>query len=63
LAREESCGAHFREEYQHDGEASRNDGTFSHVAAWQFQGDDKLPERHKEELEFECAKIMERDYR
>mgnify|MGYP001827125094 FL=1 len=62
LAREESCGAHFREEYQNQGEARRDDERFSHVAAWAYRGE-ALPERFVEELRFECARLMERDYR
>ena len=62
LAREESCGAHFREEYQNGGEAWRDDERFSHVAAWAYRGEN-LPERFEEKLTFECANLMERDYR
>jgi succinate dehydrogenase / fumarate reductase flavoprotein subunit len=62
LAREESCGAHFREEYQNKGEARREDERFSHVAAWAYCGE-ALPERFEEKLTFECARLMERDYR
>jgi succinate dehydrogenase / fumarate reductase flavoprotein subunit len=62
LAREESCGAHFREEYQNNGEARRDDEQFGHVAAWAYQGDE-TPERFEEQLEFECAHLTERDYR
>jgi succinate dehydrogenase / fumarate reductase flavoprotein subunit len=62
LAREESCGAHFREEYQNNGEARRDDERFSHVAAWAYRGED-LPMRFEEKLAFECAHLMERDYR
>jgi succinate dehydrogenase / fumarate reductase flavoprotein subunit len=62
LAREESCGAHFREEYQNKGEARRDDDRFSHVAAWAYCGE-ALPERFEEKLMFECARLMERDYR
>lgn len=62
LAREESCGAHFREEYQNKGEARRDDERFSHVAAWAYCGE-ALPERFEETLTFECARLMERDYR
>jgi succinate dehydrogenase / fumarate reductase flavoprotein subunit len=62
LAREESCGAHFREEYQNGGEARRDDERFSHVAAWAYRGEN-LPERFEEKLTFECANLMERDYR
>ncbi len=62
LAREESCGAHFREEYQNKAEARRDDERFSHVAAWAYRGE-ALPERFEEKLAFECARLMERDYR
>jgi len=64
LAREESCGAHFREEYQtEEGEAVRDDEHFTHVAAWEFQGVDKEPVRHKEELEFENIALATRSYK
>jgi len=63
LEREESCGAHFREEFQQNGEASRNDDEFNHVAAWRYQGEKKSPLLHKESLSFECAHLIERDYR
>lgn len=62
LQREESCGAHFREEYQTpDGEALRNDEKFSHVAAWAYTGDQ--PELHKESLEFAFVKPAVRSYK
>ena len=62
LQREESCGAHFREEYQTaDGEALRNDEEFSYVSAWEYnKGDFKL---HKENLEFESVKPTVRSYK
>jgi succinate dehydrogenase / fumarate reductase flavoprotein subunit len=63
LVREESCGAHFREEYQNNGEALRNDDVYSHVSAWHYQGHEQEPELHKEALKFECARLMQRDYR
>lgn len=64
LTREESCGAHFREEYQHpDGEAKRNDEDYSHVAAWEFKGVGEKPERHTEELSFENVKLAIRSYK
>ena len=64
LEREESCGGHFREEYQtEDGEAVRNDEKFAHVAAWEYQGPDKAPIRHKEELEFENVHLATRSYK
>ena len=52
LEREESCGGHFREEYQTaDGEALRDDEHFSHVAAWEYTGDGPPPVLHKEPLD------------
>jgi succinate dehydrogenase / fumarate reductase flavoprotein subunit len=64
LAREESCGAHFREEFQtSDGEARRDDDRFCHVAAWEYQGDGRLPLRHEEPLVFESVKLATRSYR
>jgi succinate dehydrogenase / fumarate reductase, flavoprotein subunit len=64
LVREESCGGHFRVEYQTpDGEAKRNDARFCHVAAWEFAGDGKLPLRHEEPLTFETVKLVERSYK
>jgi succinate dehydrogenase / fumarate reductase flavoprotein subunit len=64
LAREESCGAHFREEFQSpDGEPRRNDDRFSHVAAWEFTGGGQVPRRHEEPLVFENVKLVTRSYR
>ena len=64
LARAESCGCHFREEYQTDeGEAQRNDEEFCHVSAWQYQGDDALPTQHREALQFEHVELTERSYK
>jgi succinate dehydrogenase / fumarate reductase, flavoprotein subunit len=64
LQREESCGCHFREEYEtEDGEAKRDDARFSFVAAWEFQGDGKPPRLHKEPLSFESAKPSQRSYK
>jgi succinate dehydrogenase / fumarate reductase flavoprotein subunit len=64
LHREESCGAHFREEYQTpDGEALRDDERFCYVAAWQYTGDLSKPELHKEPLEFEFVKPTVRSYK
>jgi succinate dehydrogenase / fumarate reductase flavoprotein subunit len=63
LHRNESCGGHFREEYQTpEGEALRNDAEFSYVAAWEFSGDHKW-ELHKEHLEFEVAHPSQRSYK
>jgi succinate dehydrogenase / fumarate reductase flavoprotein subunit len=63
LHRNESCGGHFREEYQtEDGEALRDDQNFSYVAAWEFK-DVGNWELHKEELKFENIKIAQRSYK
>jgi succinate dehydrogenase / fumarate reductase flavoprotein subunit len=62
--REESCGGHFREEYQTDeGEALRNDQDFCHVAVWQYAGEDSEPVRHVEPLEFESVQLATRSYK
>ncbi len=64
LARDESCGAHFRVEHQHpDGEAKRDDANFSHVAAWGYKGEDVNPELHKEPLQFTVIKPAVRSYK
>jgi succinate dehydrogenase / fumarate reductase flavoprotein subunit len=64
LEREESCGGHFREEYQTaDGEALRNDDKFCHVAAWEFQGDGQKPKRHLEPLTFDNVHLATRSYK
>lgn len=64
LIREESCGGHFREEYQtEDGEAQRNDERFCHAAVWEYQGAGKAPVRHQEELKFENVKLSTRSYK
>jgi succinate dehydrogenase / fumarate reductase flavoprotein subunit len=64
LHREESCGGHFRVEHQlPDGEAKRNDADFSYVGAWEFKGNDKEPELHKEPLKFETIHLAVRSYK
>lgn len=63
LAREESCGCHFREEYQVDGECQRNDAQFAHVAAWEFQGEGATPRRHTEPLVYEAIQFATRSYK
>ncbi|MGD9019306.1 MAG: fumarate reductase/succinate dehydrogenase flavoprotein subunit [Desulfuromonadales bacterium] len=64
LNREESCGGHFRTEYQtEDGEATRNDQDFCYVAAWEFKGAGVEPELHKEPLTFENVKLAVRSYK
>ena len=62
--RNESCGGHFRVEYQtEEGEALRNDDEFCHVAAWQYNGADQRPIRNVEPLEFENVKLAQRSYK
>ncbi len=64
LTREESCGGHFREEHQWpDGECKRDDENFSHVAAWEFQGEGKPPLRNVEPLNYEFVKMSVRSYK
>ncbi|MDR2475556.1 MAG: fumarate reductase/succinate dehydrogenase flavoprotein subunit [Bacteroidales bacterium] len=64
LYREESCGGHFREEYQtEDGEALRKDDKFSYVACWRYTGEDMEPELLKEELAYEYIKVQQRNYK
>jgi succinate dehydrogenase / fumarate reductase flavoprotein subunit len=64
LEREESCGGHFREEYQTpDGEALRNDEKFCHVAAWEYSGEGKTPIRNVEPLAFENVHLTQRSYK
>ncbi|MGB0152717.1 MAG: fumarate reductase/succinate dehydrogenase flavoprotein subunit [Verrucomicrobiales bacterium] len=76
LDREESCGGHFREEYQftgddedvksgytNAGEAKRRDDEYSYVAAWEYTGDDSPPKLHKEELKFDAVKQSVRSYK
>ena len=64
LDRNESCGGHFREEYQtEEGEALRDDANFTYVAAWQFQGENQPELLNKEMLEFENVKLTQRSYK
>ena len=64
LTRDESCGAHFREEHQSaEGEAVRNDKDYAHVSCWEFKGDGVKPEMHKEELKFEFVELATRSYK
>jgi succinate dehydrogenase / fumarate reductase flavoprotein subunit len=64
LHRNESCGGHFREEYQtEEGEALRNDEEYTYVAAWQYTGDGEMPLLHKEPLKFETVKLATRSYK
>jgi succinate dehydrogenase / fumarate reductase flavoprotein subunit len=64
LHREESCGGHFREEYQtEEGEAQRRDDIFSYAAAWEYTGPGTEPALHKEPLTFEYVKPAQRSYK
>ena len=64
LAREESCGGHFREEHQtEENESKRNDEQFQHVAAWEYHGEDTVPTRHTEELIFDNVEVTTRSYK
>jgi succinate dehydrogenase / fumarate reductase flavoprotein subunit len=64
LRREESCGSHFREEYQYpDGECKRDDVNFGHVAAWEYQGAGQAPLRNIEPLNYEFVKMSVRNYK
>lgn len=63
LNRNESCGGHFREEYQDQGEAKRDDANYLYVAAWEFKGVGADPTLHKEELKYENIKLQVRSYK
>jgi succinate dehydrogenase / fumarate reductase flavoprotein subunit len=64
LERRESCGGHFRQEFQtEEGEAKRDDENFAYVAAWEYQGADKAPTVHKEELVYESVHMSTRSYK
>jgi len=64
LHREESCGGHFREEYQTpEGEALRNDKDYMYVAAWEYKGDGEKPALHKEDLAYEEIEVKTRNYK
>ena len=68
LNRNESCGGHFREEYQEmdgaqKGEAKRDDDNYAYVAAWEWTGDAGKAQLHKEALEFNEVKLTQRSYK
>ncbi|MBN2669906.1 MAG: fumarate reductase/succinate dehydrogenase flavoprotein subunit [Bacteroidales bacterium] len=64
LHREESCGGHFREEFQtEEGEAKRNDQDFTYVATWEYKGSEASPELHKEDLKYEAIEVKVRNYK
>ena len=62
-ARKESCGGHFRTEYQDQGEAARNDDEYSYVAAWEHRGIGQAPILHKEELQWQEVHPSVRSYK
>jgi succinate dehydrogenase / fumarate reductase flavoprotein subunit len=62
--RKESCGGHYREEYQtEEGEALRDDDNFANVTVWEFTGEDSEPVAHVEDLEFENVELTQRSYK
>ncbi|MHA7110771.1 fumarate reductase/succinate dehydrogenase flavoprotein subunit [Sunxiuqinia elliptica] len=64
LNREESCGGHFREEYQTgEGEALRQDDKFAYVSCWEYQGTEKEPKMDKEDLVYEYVEMLQRNYK
>ena len=63
LTREESCGGHFRTEFQDAGEAKRDDAQYAHAAVWQWTGDGQLPARHAEPLVYEETQLSTRSYK
>ncbi|HAI75473.1 MAG TPA: fumarate reductase/succinate dehydrogenase flavoprotein subunit, partial [Microscillaceae bacterium] len=64
LNRNESCGGHFREEFQtEDGEAKRDDENYAYVAAWEYNGENQDYTLHKEQLTFENVKLTQRSYK
>jgi succinate dehydrogenase / fumarate reductase flavoprotein subunit len=63
LVREESCGGHFRVEYQDQGEAKRDDENFAHAAVWEYTGEGSPPVRNIEPLVFENVKLATRSYK
>ena len=63
LTREESCGGHFRTEFQDAGEAKRDDAHYAHAAVWQWTGEGQLPARHVEPLVYEETQLSTRSYK
>jgi succinate dehydrogenase / fumarate reductase flavoprotein subunit len=64
LHRNESCGGHFREEFQtEDGEAKRDDAHYSYVAAWEYRGPNQAPALHQEPLAYEAVHLAQRSYK
>ena len=63
LERRESCGGHFREEWQDEGEAKRDDEKFCHAAVWEYKGQNQAPVRNTEPLDFENVHLAVRSYK
>ncbi len=64
LVRNESCGGHFREEYQtEEGEALRDDENFKYVSAWEYKGENQDPQKHNEDLNYEFIEVKSRNYK
>jgi succinate dehydrogenase / fumarate reductase flavoprotein subunit len=64
LQRNESCGGHFRTEFQtEDGEALRDDDQYAYVAAWEYAGDNRAPVLNREPLVYENVKLSQRSYK
>ncbi len=64
LERDESCGCHFREEHvDPEGECLRNDEQYAHVAAWEYQGDNRPPRLNREPLQYETVHMAKRNYK
>jgi succinate dehydrogenase / fumarate reductase flavoprotein subunit len=63
LERKESCGGHYREEFQVDGEAKRDDENYCNVFAWEWKSEKEKQALHKEELKFENVKLATRSYK
>jgi succinate dehydrogenase / fumarate reductase flavoprotein subunit len=63
LERRESCGGHFRDEWQDEGEAQRDDDNFAHAAVWEHKGEVKDAVRHQEELKFDNVALAVRSYK
>ena len=64
LERKESCGCHFRTEFQTpEGEAQRDDANFAYVAAWEYRGENQAPVLHKEPLVYDELKMSQRSYK
>jgi succinate dehydrogenase / fumarate reductase flavoprotein subunit len=61
--RDESCGGHYRVEYNDEGEARRDDANYAYVAAWQYNGAEAEPNLHKEDLKFDNIKLQTRSYK